>query len=120
MQTLECQEDYQSALDRISLLMDSDPDPDSAEGSELCELSDCVSEYEDKLYTEKEYQYAEYCDKLYVFAVGSLIQEHTDDYGINLSDAINQMWFVFYIDDVRIEEIILSITGCLDADIGEY
>jgi len=69
MQTLECQEDYQSALDRISLLMESDPDPDSAEGRELCELSDCVSEYEDKLYTEKEYQYAEYCDKLYVFAV---------------------------------------------------
>ena len=61
-----------------------------------------------------------YCDKLYMAAICSLIQERNDDYGIRFTDMLKQMWFAFYIDDVRIAEIILDMTGCIDADVGEY
>lgn len=41
-------EGYDAALKRIDLLMDIDPEPDSAEGKELNSLCDMVRRYEEK------------------------------------------------------------------------
>jgi len=41
-------EGYDAALKRIDLLMDIDPEPDSAEGKELNSLCEMVRRYEEK------------------------------------------------------------------------
>jgi antitoxin component HigA of HigAB toxin-antitoxin module len=44
--------DYQSALDRISDLMDFDPEPDSAEWEELSRLCSLIEQYDEAFYPD--------------------------------------------------------------------
>lgn len=43
-------EEYKQSLERISVLMDLDPDPESYQGRELIALVEAVCVYESKIY----------------------------------------------------------------------
>lgn len=48
--SIETESDYRNALERISILMDKDPEPNSSYGLQLTYLIDAVVEYEDEHY----------------------------------------------------------------------
>ena len=73
---------------------------------------------------------ANYCDDLYMSSTQLLAHDAKLNSGIHLNYGIHlyeskvhimdQMRFFFCIEDSIIKEVILDMTGCIDADAGEY
>ena len=67
---------------------------------------------------------ANYCDRLYMAATQLLARDAKQNYGIHLYESkvhiMDQMRFFFCVEDSVIKEVILDMTGCIDADAGEY